>query len=179
METAIWKGKTKVAIKIGDITQEEVEAIVNAANPRLLGGGGVDGAIHKAAGPTLLKECKKIGWCEPGDAVVTSGGDLRARFVIHTVGPIWRGGIKNEDTVLENSFLASLMRALEKKIKTVAFPAISTGAYGFPVDRAAKISLCAIKKFLNKYPDSFQEIRIVLFNESTYRYFEKALKYCF
>ncbi len=168
-----------VVLKVGDITKETVAAIVNAANSRLLGGGGVDGAIHAAAGPSLLEECRKIGYCEPGDAVVTGAGNLPAKFVIHTVGPVWRGGTRNEQKVLESAFINSLKRAFEKAVKTVAFPAISTGAYGFPLDVAAKVSLCAIRGFLMEHPDAFEEVRIVLFNQVVFENFSKEAHRCF
>ncbi len=179
MESTIIFSGTKILLKKGDITKEEVDAIVNAANSRLLGGGGVDGAIHRAAGPSLLAECKKIGWCEPGDAVVTGGGNLKAKYVIHTVGPIWKGGHLRETTVLENAYWNSLKRAKDKGVKTISFPAVSTGAYGFPIDLAAKTSLCTVKRFLEKYPSSFEEIRFVLFSNKVFDAFEKALKMSF
>ncbi len=178
METSKSFGGTRIVLKKGDITKESVDAIVNAANSRLLGGGGVDGAIHRAAGPKLLEECKQIGWCEPGDAVVTGAGNLPARYVIHTVGPVWRGGTRGEDKVLESAYLTSLERAIEKGVKSIAFPAISTGAYGYPLDEAAKISLCAIKKFISENPNKLTEVRIVLFGDNTFHAFEKALKAC-
>ena len=169
-------GSTKIIIKKGDITKEKVDAIVNAANSRLLGGGGVDGAIHRAAGPTLLEECKRIGWCEPGDAVVTDAGNLSAKYVIHTVGPIWRGGTRGEENTLKNAYISSLKRAMEKKVRTISFPAISTGAYGFPIDLAAKITLLAIKEFLEKNPHVFDEVRLVLFNDKVFNSFKEALE---
>jgi len=172
-------GETSIVIKTGDITRETVDAIVNAANSRLLGGGGVDGAIHSAAGPSLLEECMAIGYCHPGEAVVTGGGRLHAKYVIHTVGPVWRGGTVNEERVLASAFKQSLKRAQEKGVKTIAFPAISTGAYGFPADLAAKVSLCAVKEYLAEQPDIFDEIRLVLFNQRVYEAFEKAFLECF
>ncbi len=179
MDTRIDVCSTTVVLKVGDITKEEVDAIVNAANSRLLGGGGVDGAIHRAAGPRLLEECRKIGWCDPGDAVVTGAGNLSAKYVIHTVGPIWRGGTKNEKKVLENAYINSLKRAMKKKAKTVAFPAISTGAYGFPLDLAARTSLCAIRKFICEHHGAFDEIRVVLFSNSAFDSFLKEAERCF
>ncbi len=179
MDTIIDVCNTRVVLKVGDITKEKVDAIVNAANSRLLGGGGVDGAIHRAAGPSLLEECRKIGWCDPGDAVVTGAGNLSARYVIHTVGPVWRGGTKNEQKVLENAYISSLKRAMEKKAKTVAFPAISTGAYGFPVELAAPTSLCTIRDFLKAHPNVLKEVRIILFNQKILEGFKKAMKDCF
>jgi O-acetyl-ADP-ribose deacetylase (regulator of RNase III) len=172
-------GKTKIVLKKGDITREEVDSIVNAANSRLLGGGGVDGAIHRAAGPSLLQECRKIGWCDPGEAVITRGGNLRARYVVHTVGPVWQGGTRGEERVLASAFKKSLERAMEKGARTIAFPAVSTGAYGFPVDLAARTSLCSVKEFLEAHPDAFEEIRLVLFNDSMLQAFERAFISCF
>ncbi len=170
---------TRIVLKKGDITREEVDAVVNAANSRLLGGGGVDGAIHRAAGPSLLEECRKIGWCEPGDAVVTGAGKLPARYVIHTVGPVWKGGSRGEERVLADAFKQSLARGMEKKVRTLAFPAVSTGAYGFPLDLAAKVSLCAIRQFLEDHPGVFQEIRLVLFNDKVLDAFSRAFESCF
>jgi len=169
---------TTLLLKVGDITKEKVDAIVNAANARLLGGGGVDGAIHMAAGPSLLEECRKIGWCDPGNAVVTGAGELNAKYVIHTVGPIWRGGTFNEKNVLKKSYVNSLKRCVERQVKTVAFPAISTGAYGFPIDLAAQVSLCTIKDFLKEHTDIFQEIRIILYNQKILESFKKAMRNC-
>jgi O-acetyl-ADP-ribose deacetylase (regulator of RNase III) len=130
--------KAKLAVVEGDITRQQVEAIVNAANSSLLGGGGVDGAIHRAAGPGLVAECRQLNGCPTGQARITGGYDLAARWVIHTVGPIWRGGDQDEDQLLAQCYQNSLALAEANKIKTIAFPSISTGAYGFPMARAAK-----------------------------------------
>lgn len=160
--------KTFVELVQGDITQQDTEAIVNAANSSLMGGGGVDGAIHRAGGPVILTECKAIiarqGRCEPGQAVITSGGNLKARYVIHTVGPIWQGGNKGEDVILANAYRNSLQLAVKKEIKSIAFPSISTGAYRFPLDRAARIALETIKTYVIKHP--LIQVRMVLFKES-------------
>ncbi|MEE9421439.1 MAG: O-acetyl-ADP-ribose deacetylase [Desulfatiglandaceae bacterium] len=142
--------KERVKIIEGDITKQEVDAIVNAANTSLLGGGGVDGAIHREAGPELLEETRKIGGCPTGEAKVSKGYRLPARWVIHTVGPIWAGGHKNEDNLLANCYRNSLKAAVERGAKTVAFPSISTGAYGFPLERATEIAMRETKKFLEK-----------------------------
>ena len=143
--------KEKIEIVQGDITKQAVDAIVNAANTSLLGGGGVDGAIHRAAGPELLKENRKIGGCPTGEARVSKGYRLPAKWVIHTVGPVWAGGHKNEDTLLANCYKNSLKAALEKGVKTIAFPSISTGAYRFPLDRATEIALKESKQFLETH----------------------------
>ncbi len=132
----------------GDITLEHVDAIVNAANPSLLGGGGVDGAIHRAAGPGLVEECATLGGCPPGEARMTKGYGLSARHVIHTVGPVWRGGAAREDETLASCYRASLRLAEEAGLSSVAFPSISTGVYGFPIERASGIALREIRAFL-------------------------------
>jgi O-acetyl-ADP-ribose deacetylase (regulator of RNase III) len=151
----------------GDITKLKVDAIVNAANSSLLGGCGVDGAIHRAAGPKLLEECKKLNGCKAGEAKITKGYNLQSKFVIHTVGPVWNGGNYSEDELLTNCYLNSLKLAVENKIKTIAFPAISTGVYGFPLERAAQIAIKTVKKFIQT-EKLIQKIIFVCFDDRAY-----------
>ncbi len=157
----------RIQIIQGDITKMKTDAIVNAANRTLLGGGGVDGAIHRAAGPQLLEECRKHNGCETGNAKITRGYQLPAKYVIHTVGPVWHGGRDDEDCLLASCYLKSLQLALENGIKTIAFPSISTGAYRFPVDRAAVIAIREISNFLDKNKE-IKTVYIVCFDEGTY-----------
>lgn len=168
----------KIKLLQADITQLEVDAIVNAANSSLMGGGGVDGAIHRAGGPAILDECRKIvarqGQCATGDAVITSGGNLPARFVIHTVGPVWHGGNHNEPQLLKNAYLNSLRLAADRLIQTIAFPNISTGIYGYPKEAAAKIAIDAVTEFLNQN-DQIQIVFFVCFDVENYRIYEKLL----
>jgi len=156
-----------IEIVRGDITKLDVAAIVNAANRTLLGGGGVDGAIHRVAGPDLLAECRKLGGCEPGEAKLTQGYNLPARFVIHTVGPIWRGGKSGEALTLANCYRNSLQLAAENEIQTLAFPAISCGAYGYPIDEAAQIALKTTRQFLAAN-DAIEKVIFVLWGEDIY-----------
>jgi O-acetyl-ADP-ribose deacetylase (regulator of RNase III) len=158
----------------GDITQQHVDAIVNAANNSLLGGGGVDGAIHKAAGPRLLAECMELNGCATGEAKITGGYDLPAKWVIHTVGPVWRGGNQGEDDLLARCYRNSLTLVAREGLKTVAFPSISTGAYGFPVERAAQIAVREIKRFLERVP-SIERVTIVCFGQKAYDTYTSAL----
>ena len=165
----------RISVLEGDIVRQEVDAIVNAANTSLLGGGGVDGAIHRAAGPGLLDECRALGGCPTGEARMTKGYKLPARWVIHTVGPVWRGGKHREDELLASCYRSSLALAAERKLDSVAFPSISTGAYGFPVERAAAIALKTIAKFLSEeeYPRS---IAMVCFSRSDFLTYSRLLE---
>lgn len=161
----------------GDITDETTDAIVNAANSSLLGGGGVDGAIHKAAGPALLTECKKIreqrGVLPAGQAVATSGGNLKARYVIHTVGPVWQGGNRNEPQVLESCYSHSLEEANRKTCASISFPSVSTGAFGYPVEAAAEIAVRTVADHLHQ-PQSITLARFVLFDQRTHKAYARA-----
>ena len=170
-------GKTKLNLIQGDITLQGTEAIVNAANTSLLGGGGVDGAIHRAGGPKILEECKGIRakqeGCPTGEAVITSGGNMATEYVIHTVGPVWSGGNRNEGQLLRNAYYNSLNLAKKNGIKSISFPSISTGVYRFPIDKAARIALTTVKEFIQVY--NFIEVRFVLFSEKDLQVYEKAL----
>lgn len=167
-------------LKHGDITKEKVDAIVNAANSLLMGGGGVDGAIHRIGGPIISEECKKIremtGGCPVGEAVITSGGNLPSKYVIHTVGPIWQGGKKDEENLLRNAYRNSLTLAIKNAISTIAFPSISTGVYNFPIKKASFIALDEIVKFLKKKGNLFKEIRMILFSEKDFEIYKESLK---
>ncbi len=170
--------KERIEIIDGDITRQQVDAIVNAANNSLLGGGGVDGAIHRAAGPELLAECRTLGGCPTGEAKITKGYRLPAKFVIHTVGPIWRGGNSNEDQLLENCYNNSLKLTVKHEIKTIAFPSISTGVYGFPIERASRIALKTVKAFLEN-DESIQKVIFVCFGSHDYQVYQRAVKEVF
>jgi O-acetyl-ADP-ribose deacetylase (regulator of RNase III) len=164
----------KIELIQGDITKIKVDAIVNAANRSLLGGGGVDGAIHRAAGPMLLEECKKLNGCNTGEAKLTKGYDLPARFVIHTVGPVWYGGINNEDQLLQNCYKNSLKLAEENNLVTITFPNISTGIYGFPKDCAARIAVSEVNDFLSKNT-SLEKVFFVCFDQENYSLYRELL----
>jgi len=165
----IIRGATVRFVK-GDITEVAADAIVNAANSSLMGGGGVDGAIHRKGGPRILEECKRIRleqWPDglpTGQAVITTGGDLKAKHVIHTVGPVWRGGEEGEDELLADAYTNSLKVAVLNKLRTIAFPSISTGAYGYPVEKASRVAIKAVKRFL-KAEDGLDELVFVLFSD--------------
>lgn len=165
----------------GDITEIQVDAIVNAANSSLMGGGGVDGAIHRRGGPAILAACKTIrrnnypDGLPTGQAVITTGGELPAQHVIHTVGPVWRGGTTNEPTLLADAYRNSLEQARQHKLRTVAFPSISTGVYGFPIEKAAPIALQTTRGFVQQHPDAFDEVRFVLFSQPDFETYQQTL----
>jgi O-acetyl-ADP-ribose deacetylase (regulator of RNase III) len=164
-----------IKISKGDITRELSDAIVNAANTSLLGGGGVDRAIHKAAGPGLLEECKKIGGCKSGEARITKGYNLNAKYVIHTPGPIYSDGKNNEDAVLRSSYWNSMLLVKENKLKSVSFPAISTGVYRYPKNEAAKIAIETVLEFMEK-EEYFVDVFFVLFDDDNYAVYKKTLE---
>lgn len=172
--------QAKLVIMKGDITQQATDAIVNAANSSLMGGGGVDGAIHRAGGPAILEECKQIvsrqGRLPTGKAVITTGGNLKAKYVIHTVGPVWGGGNRGEAELLGSAYRESLRLAAENNLTSVSFPSISTGAYGYPVDEAAKVALGAVISFLRGVTTSVNEVVFVLFDSRTFEAYVSALK---
>ena len=170
-------GSGTIEVVMADITTLKVDAIVNAANSTLLGGGGVDGAIHRAAGPGLLEECRRIGGCPVGEARITGGYKLPARFVIHTVGPIWRGGIHGEDQLLARCYQSCFALAEKNGIKSIAFPAISTGAYGFPLERACKLALREMVNYLaERKEDERMDIFAVCYSERAYQCYLDALQ---
>jgi len=167
-------GKATIELRQGDITQTAADAIVNAANESLLGGGGVDGAIHRAGGPTILEECRRLGGCPTGQAKVTGAGRLPARYVIHAVGPVWRGGQRGEPELLRSAYSSSLARAEELGLRSVAFPSISTGAYGYPVEQAARVALGAVLDHL-RAGSGLERVIFVLFDERAFSTYEAAL----
>lgn len=159
----------------GDITRQDTDAIVNAANTTLLGGGGVDGAIHRAGGPAILDECRKLGGCATGDAKITGGGKLPARHVIHAVGPVYRDGQRGEADLLASAYGQSLLRAVDHGLRSIAFPSISTGAYGFPIAAAAPVALGTVARFLAQHPGALDLVRFVLFSAPDLAAYETAL----
>ena len=165
----------RIAVVEGDITKQEVDAIVNAANTTLLGGGGVDGAIHRASGPDLLEECRKLNGCETGQAKLTKGYRLKAKWIIHTVGPVWRDGKHGEDELLANCYRNSLALAHQHSLHTVAFPAISTGVYSFPLERATRIALTETSRFLEKNAMP-EKVIFVCFGQAAYDCYLKTLR---
>ena len=177
MEVVI--NQTRLSLMQGDITRQETEAVVNAANSSLMGGGGVDGAIHRAGGPAILEECKKIraerGPLPVGEAVITTAGNMKARYVIHTVGPIWHGGDTGEPELLASAYRESLKLASENHLSSISFPSISTGAYGYPVAQAAKVALQSVRTFLHS-DTSIKEVVFVLFDHHTYTIYRQALE---
>jgi O-acetyl-ADP-ribose deacetylase (regulator of RNase III) len=172
-------GRATLELVTGDITDESTDAIVNAANSSLLGGGGVDGAIHRAAGPALLAECKKVreqrGSLPAGQAVATSAADLKARYVIHTVGPVWQGGSRNEPQVLESCYCHAMEEADRKSCVSISFPSVSTGAFGYPVDAAAEIAIRTVADLLHT-PKSVRLVRFVLFDQRTHKAYARAVE---
>ena len=164
----------RIEIEKGDITKLRIDAIVNAANTSLLGGGGVDGSIHRAAGPKLLEECQTLNGCLTGEAKITKGYNLSAKYVIHTVGPVWNGGSHNEEALLSECYRNTLHLAAENNIKSIAFPAISTGVYHFPLEQATKIAIRETKEFLGKNK-SIEKVIFVCFDENTYRIYKEYL----
>lgn len=165
----------KISVIMDDIVTQQVDATVNAANNFLLGGGGVDGAIHRAAGPDLLEECRKLGGCPTGEARITRGYNLPAKWVIHTVGPIWMGGMHEEDKMLYRAYQSSLELAQQYEIKSIAFPGISIGAYGFPVEKASRIAVRAVLDFLKKV-DTINKVILVCYNKNAFDMYSTALK---
>jgi len=168
-------GRSILELVEGDITKQQVDAVVNAANERLRGGGGVDGAIHRAGGPEIMAECRRIDGCPTGTAVITTGGRLPARYVIHTVGPVWHGGTHREPDLLASAYRSSLQVAEENNVKTVAFPSISTGIYGYPIGQAARVALRATAEYL-KGNTAIKLARFVLFGQSAFDVYAQALE---
>ena len=168
---------TKITIIHGDITKQNIDAIVNAANSSLLGGGGVDGAIHRAGGPGILAACVEVrdrqGGCKTGEAVITTAGRLAAKKVIHTVGPVWNGGQNNEPFLLSNCYTNSLQLAMENGLQSIAFPNISTGIYGYPKAQAANVAVAAVRSFTDSNPGKIAEVRFVCFDEENYNIYEE------
>ncbi len=178
--TEVAVGIARLHIIQGDITKQGTDAVVNAANSSLMGGGGVDGAIHRAGGPAILEECKKIvsqqGRLPTGKAAITTGGNLRASYVIHTVGPVWRGGDKGEPELLASAYRESLRLAVENRLHSISFPSISTGIYGYPVGQAAKVAVGTVVAFLQQGPAALEEVVFVLFDGETFAAYSMALQ---
>ena len=172
-------GTAKIRLIQGDLTQQETDAIVNAANSSLMGGGGVDGAIHRAGGPAILEQCRQIasniGRLDTGKSVITTGGNLKAKYVIHTVGPVWHGGKSREAELLASAYRESLNLANERKLTSISFPSISTGAYGYPVDQAARVALQAVFDYLGSASGSIREVFFVLYDRHTLEAYQSAL----
>ena len=173
--------ETVIEVVKGDITKQNVDAVVNAANSGLLGGGGVDGAIHRAGGPAILEECRQIkaqqGGCPTGEAVLTTGGNLSAKYVIHTVGPVWHGGRDNEPQLLASCYRNSLRTAAEQQLQSIAFPNISTGVYGYLKEAAAEVAVQAVKSYLQEQETSLQGVVFVCFEDENYSLYESILNY--
>jgi len=167
-------GNARLELVQGDITEQDTDAIVNAANPSLLGGGGVDGAIHRAGGPEILEECRRLGGCPPGEARITGGGRLKVRYVIHAVGPVYYNGESGEAGKLAGAYRHSLELASEHGLHSVAFPSISTGAYGYPIELAAPIALGTVVEYMRGHPE-IELVRFVLFSTPVYTVYERAL----
>jgi O-acetyl-ADP-ribose deacetylase (regulator of RNase III) len=167
-------GSSILSLVTGDITNESTEAIANAANSGLRGGGGVDGAIHRAGGPKIMEECRKIGGCPTGSAVITTGGNLKAKYVIHAVGPVYKDGRSGEDTLLSGAYRSCLEIASEKGIKSIAFPSISTGVYGYPIGDASRVALGTVIDYLKEHTE-IELVRFVLFSDGDRTVYEKSL----
>jgi O-acetyl-ADP-ribose deacetylase (regulator of RNase III) len=179
-EIRVTVNDAELVLTQGDITKQATDAIVNAANSSLMGGGGVDGAIHRGGGPAILEECKKIvanhGTLPTGQAVISTGGNLKAKYVIHTVGPVWRGGRGNEAELLASAYQESLKVAAAQGLKSVSFPSISTGAYGYPMDKAAEVALSTVLSFLKKKTTSVREVYFVLFGATAFEAYAATLR---